>query len=106
MALLRAELAFARSGWHAAASLWEQFAARAATLPETLWRRFASMHRPLFEAAAPYDPRAGSRDCAVSHSISIFCTLANNDTRRIRVSGRWETGRSFAVASRAAGAAP
>ena len=69
MALLRTELAFARSGWHAAASLWEQFAARATTLPETLWRRFASMHRPLFEAAAPYDPRA-SRAIGLSRTAS------------------------------------
>lgn len=59
LALLRAELAFARSGWHAAVALWEQFSARATTLSETLWRRFAAMHHALFEAAAPYDPRAG-----------------------------------------------
>ncbi len=57
-ALLRAELVFARAGWHRAAAEWDTFAARAASLPESLILRFVAPHRKLFEAAAPHAPLA------------------------------------------------
>ncbi|MGQ9547884.1 MAG: tetratricopeptide repeat protein [Roseiflexus sp.] len=82
MALLRAELAFARSGWQRAASAWEEFARRAVTLSETLWHRFASIHCTLFKAAAPYDPRAGR---------AIAALRASSPARwRITTLGRFE----------------
>jgi len=54
VALLRAEIAFSRAGWHRAAEAWEYFAAHAGALSETILHRFASVHRKLFEAAAPH----------------------------------------------------
>lgn len=47
-ALLRAELAFSRTGWHGAAEAWHAFAARANTLSNPILHRFASIHCALF----------------------------------------------------------
>lgn len=57
-ALLRAEIAFSCADWHRAADVWEHFAARAGALSDTVLRRFAMVHRALFEAAAPHTPLA------------------------------------------------
>jgi len=58
LALLRAALTFARTGWPRAAAEWELFAGRAAGLPDTLILRFVPLHRPVFEAAGSSAPLA------------------------------------------------
>jgi DNA-binding SARP family transcriptional activator len=58
MALLRAIVIFERTGWPRAAAEWENFASRAAGLPETLLPRLAALHHGIVEAAAASSPLA------------------------------------------------
>ncbi len=69
-ALLRAELAFSRTGWHGAAEAWRDFAARAGTLSDPILHRFASIHRALFEAAAPHTSLAARVTTAIRRPAS------------------------------------
>lgn len=58
VALLRAAMTFKRTGWPRAASEWELFEHRAASLPEGLLMRLVPIHRQLFDAAAKTSPLA------------------------------------------------
>jgi ATP/maltotriose-dependent transcriptional regulator MalT len=64
-ALLRADIACSRAGWQRAAEEWADFVARAGALSETVLHRFATVHRKLFEIAAPHTPLA-------ARAIAVF----------------------------------
>jgi ATP/maltotriose-dependent transcriptional regulator MalT/DNA-binding SARP family transcriptional activator len=54
LALLRSALTIERTGWPRATDEWDQFATRAANLPDSLLTRFVTLHRAAFEAAGAH----------------------------------------------------
>lgn len=74
-ALLRAEIA-SGAGWRHATDAWNDFVARAETLSEPVVRRFAAIHRSLFESAAPHAPFAARVIAAFRQSASTRWRIA------------------------------
>ncbi len=64
-ALVQAEILFTQSGWRRAAEAWERFERYASGLSAPIVHRFATVHRRLFEAAAPHSALA-------AHTIAAF----------------------------------